>query len=339
MNENFVILSFFNLNRRMKAAYFFCLVIGMMLIPVNSVFANKDQNTFVVALDGSGDYQSIQEAVTACGAFSSNEKKIFIKNGVYKEKVLIDSFHANISLIGESKEKTILTYNNYAGQEQIGTFTSYTLKILGDHIKIENLTIENSAGRVGQAVALHVEGDYFVAFKCRLLGNQDTLYAAGNNSRQYFKDCYIEGTTDFIFGSATAVFDKCEIHSTTDSYITAANTPKESQFGFVFFNCRLTAEPRVNKVYLGRPWREYANVVFIRCFMGKHIVPEGWHNWDNPEKEKTAFYAEYESKGPGSDTSKRVKWAHNLKKSQVAEFELSKIFKLKSQWLPDARKL
>jgi pectinesterase len=325
--------------RRMKTAYFFCLIIGMMLIPLNSVFANKDQNTFIVALDGSGDYKTIQEAVTACGAFSSTEKKIFIKNGVYKEKVLIDSFHANISLIGESEDKTIITYNNYAGQDFIGTFTSYTLKILGDHIKIENLTVENSAGRVGQAVALHVEGDYFVAQHCRLLGNQDTLYAAGNNSRQYFKECFIAGTTDYIFGSATAVFDKCEIHSITDSYITAANTPKENQFGFVFFDCVLTAEPDVKKVFLGRPWREYANVVFIRCFMGKHIAPEGWHNWDKPEKEGTTFFAEIGNTGPGADVSKRVKWAHNLKKSQVAEFELNKIFKVESKWSLDTTKL
>lgn len=321
----------------MRLVCFFIFIAGIVLLPVNSVFANKID--FLVALDGSGDFKSIQEAVTACGAFSADEKKIFIKNGVYNEKVLIDSFHANISLIGESEDKTIISYNNYAGQENIGTFNSYTLKILGDHIKIENLTIENSAGRVGQAVALHVEGDYFVASRCRLLANQDTLYAAGNNRRQYFKKCFIAGTTDYIFGSATAVFDQCEIHSNTDSYITAANTPKENQFGFVFLDCVLTAEPGVKKVFLGRPWREYANVVFIRCFMGKHILPEGWHNWDKPEKEKTAFYAEFGNTGPGADVSKRVKWSHNLKKSQVSEFELDKIFKMESEWKLDSSKL
>jgi len=323
----------------MRGASFLCLVVGIMLVTINSACASNSENLITVALDGTGDYKSIQEAVTACGAFSSNEKKIFIKNGVYKGKVLIDSFHANISLVGESEDKTIITYDNFAGQDQIGTFTSYTLKILGDHIKIENLTVENSAGRVGQAVALHVEGDYFVAVKCRLLGNQDTLYAAGNNSRQYFKECFIEGTTDYIFGSAIAVFDKCEIHSMTDSYITAANTPKENQFGFVFFDCELTAESGVKKVFLGRPWREYANVVFIRCFMGKHIIPEGWHNWGKPEKENTTFYAEFENKGPGANVSKRVKWAHNLEKSQLAAFELNTIFKVESEWKLDSNNL
>lgn len=323
----------------MKIVKFFYLVVIAMLITGSSVFAKNNKNNLVVALDGSGDYKSIQQAITACGAFSSTQKKIFIKNGVYKEKVLIDSFHTNISLIGESKEKTILTYDNYAGQPSIGTFTSYTLKISGDHIRIENLTVENAAGRVGQAVALHVEGDYFVAKNCILLGNQDTLYAAGQNSRQYFKDCYIAGTTDYIFGSATAIFDSCEIHSKMNSFITAANTPRESQFGFVFLKCNLTADPEVDKVFLGRPWRAYANVVFIDCFLGKHILPEGWHNWEKPEQEKTTFYGEYGNKGPGSDTSKRVKWAHSLKKSQLSKFELNEIFKVESEWSLDATKL
>lgn len=299
---------------------------------VVEVPAQIQQPTFVVAQDGSGDYTSIQEAVTACGAFPAKVKTIFIKNGIYKEKVLIDSFHANISLVGESKEKTIISYDDHAGQPGIGTFNSYTLKILGDRISLSNLTIENTAGEVGQAVALHVEGDYFTVTNCRILGNQDTLYAAGQKSRQYYSHCYIDGTTDFIFGAATAVFDDCILHSKRNSYITAANTPKSNQFGYVFRNCKLTAASEVSKVYLGRPWREYANVVFLNCEMGGHIVPEGWHNWGKPEREKTAFYAEYNSKGVGANPEGRVAWSQQLSKKERKEYSFKTIFRHCSNW-------
>ncbi|WP_035657103.1 pectinesterase family protein [Flavobacterium seoulense] len=323
----------------MKVSFYIVFLVSILFKSLSPVYANNVLNKITVALDGSGDYKSIQEAITACGAFPADQKTIFIKNGIYKEKVLIDSFHSNISLVGESTEKTIITYDNYAGQAGIGTFTSYTLKVLGNNIKIENLTIENSSGRVGQAVALHVEGDYFIANNCKVLGNQDTLYAAGENSRQYYTDCLIEGTTDFIFGSATAIFSKCNIHSKANSYITAANTAKETQFGYVFFKCTLTADPNIDKVYLGRPWREFANVAFINCFLGKHIRSEGWHNWDKPEREKTAFFAEYGNYGPGSETGKRVKWFQLLSKSKLKEFTVKNIFKVQNQWLLDSANL
>lgn len=316
----------------MKITYSLIFFLSVLFNPLNLVFGINRADSLVVALDGSGDYKSIQEAVTACGAFPSVQKTIFIKNGIYKEKVLIDSFYSNIKLIGESNLQTIISFNNYAGQAGIGTFNSYTLKVSGDNIQLENLTIENSAGKVGQAVALHVEGDCFVAYNCRILGNQDTLYASGDNRREYFKKCYIAGTTDYIFGSAIAVFEDCDIHSLTNSFITAANTPKENQFGFVFLNCKLTAESGVDQVYLGRPWRDYANVVFINCFMGKHITPEGWHNWDKPEREKTSFFAEFDNKGLGADLSKRVKWFHLLKKSQIKKYRLETIFSIDSKW-------
>lgn len=305
---------------------------GLLLFSINSLFATNIKNTCTVALDGSADYTSIQEAVTACGAFSMEEKIIFIKKGHYKEKILIDTFHSNITLVGESVKETIIDNNDYNGQEGIGTFTSYTLKILGDNIKLENLTVENSAGSLGQAVALHVEGDYFVASKCDILGNQDTLYAAGKNSRQYFYDCYISGTTDFIFGAATAIFENCEIHSTANSFITAANTPQENAFGFVFFKCKLTANEGIDKVYLGRPWRDYARVVFIDCYLGKHILPEGWHNWGNEEKEKTAFFSEYNNFGEGASFLKRTNWSHQLTKRQAKKYNFKNIFRKESYW-------
>ncbi len=293
----------------------------------------QTKNQFVVAQDGSGDFKTVQEAVTACGAFPAEIKRIFIKNGIYREKVLIDSFHANITMEGESKEKTIITCDDHAGQPGIGTFNSYTVKVLGDHITLNNLTIENSSGEVGQAVALHVEGDYFRASNCHILGNQDTLYAAGQKSRQYYSNCYISGTTDFIFGAATAVFEGCELHSKRNSYITAASTPEGNQFGYVFRNCNLTAKEGVTKVYLGRPWRAYANVVFLNCEMGAHIVPEGWHNWGKPEREKTAFYAEYNSTGAGANPANRVAWSHQLRKKEAKEYAYKKIYGYCTNWI------
>ncbi|MGV8092250.1 MAG: pectinesterase family protein [Mangrovibacterium sp.] len=296
------------------------------------IYHFTEKKNIVVALDGSGDYTSIREAITACGAFSFEKKEIFIKNGVYHEKILIDSFQTNITLIGESTESTIITNGDHAGQPGIGTFNSYTMKILGDHISIKNLTIENSAGETGQAVALHVEGDYFIASNCRIVGNQDTLYAAGQQSRQYFSDCYIAGTTDFIFGAATAAFDHCTIHSRKNSYITAASTPQGNPFGYVFRSCKLTADPGVTKVYLGRPWRDYAKTAFIQCEMGPHITPEGWHNWSKPEREKTSFYAEYGNTGTGSGTRKRVPWSHQLTEKEAKEYNLGNIFRVHCQW-------
>ncbi|MFV0375712.1 MAG: pectinesterase family protein [Mangrovibacterium sp.] len=309
-------------------------VLGGMLISEGALAETK--KTLVVAPDGSGDYTSIQEAVTACGAFPSEQKEVFIKNGIYHEKVLIDSFQSNITLRGESNEGTIITNGDHAGQPGIGTFNSYTLKVTGDHIRIENLTIENSAGEVGQAVALHAEGDYFQVLNCRILGNQDTLYAAGQKSRQYYRNCFISGTTDFIFGAATAVFYHCELHSIRNSYITAASTPEVNLFGYVFRDCKLTASPGVDKVYLGRPWRPYARTVFINCEMGPHIAPEGWHNWDKPERENTTFYAEYNSRGPGANPSGRVVWSHQLTPKEIRNYTFDKFYHYCSEWEPDA---
>ncbi len=310
------------------------------LIVLSIVFHSEAQEklSVTVAQDGCGDYKTIQEAVSACRAFQTIDKVIYIKNGVYKEKVLIDSYLTHIRLIGESVEKTVLTFGDYASKENMGTFRSYTLKITGDDIVIENMTIENSAGEVGQAVALHVEGDRCIFRNCRFSGNQDTVYAAGQKSRQYFADCYIEGTTDFIFGAATVIFDRCTIHSKRNSYVTAASTPQGKLFGYVFRNCKLTANSDAAKVYLGRPWRDYARVVFLNCKMGTHILPEGWHNWDHPEREKTSFYAEYKSTGTGSASEIRVGWSHQLTEQEADNYVSEKIFHEESSWIPDGIK-
>ena len=292
------------------------------------LYAQKSHPTeLTVAQDGSGDYRTIQEAVQACRDLGEKRVKIHIRKGIYREKLIIPSWKTNLSLIGEDRDAVIITGNDHTGKPVPGgrdrhgldkyqTYTSHTVLVEGNGTLLENLTIENTAGRVGQAVALHVVGDAVIVRNCRILGNQDTLYAASSNSRQFYTDCYIEGTTDFIFGEATCVFERCEIMSLSDSYITAAATRKDQSQGFVFLDCLLTAAAEVKRVYLGRPWRPHARTVFIRTEMGGHILPEGWHHWPGdvmfPDKEKTAYYAEYGSTGDGGDMSKRVSWSRKL---------------------------
>ncbi len=265
-----------------------------------------------VAADGSGDFKTITEALEAIRAYMDYRVTVNIKNGEYHEKLIIPSWLENVDFIGEDPEKTIITYNDYAKLDNMGTFRTYTVRVDGCHLTFRNLTFRNNAGRVGQAVALHTEGTDLKFENCRFLGDQDTLFLAGHNSELEFDNCYIEGTTDFIFGPATAWFNNCRIHSKADSYITAASTPKDVEVGFVFRNCRLTADPEVKKVYLGRPWRPYAYTAFIDCEMGDHITPAGWDNWRNPDNEKTARYLESGSKGPGADISKRAGWTRIL---------------------------
>ena len=284
---------------------------------------------FVVASDGSGNFTSIQKAIDACKAFPDHRIVIFVKNGTYKEKLVIPSCNTQLLIVGESVEKTIITYDDYFDKVNRGrnsTFYTYTMKVEANDFRLENITVENTAGAVGQAVALHVEGDRCVFFNCRILGNQDTIYAAGRFSRQYFKNCYIEGTTDFIFGEATSVFENCSIHCKSDSYITAASTSEGKLFGFVFLNCKITAAEGVGKVYLGRPWRIYAKTAFLNCEMGAFICPEGWHNWSKPESEKKAVYAEYNNTGEGALNSRRVLWSVKLSKKEACFFTREKIF-------------
>ena len=288
---------------------------------------NNDEFNIVVAKDGSGDYETIQKAINNTKSFPYKRVTIFIKDGIYKEKVKIHEWNSNLSLIGESKDKTIITHDDYFNKVGLGrnsTFYTYTLLVEANKVVLKNLTIENASGEVGQAVALSVFSDEVAVINCNLLGNQDTLYASGKG-RQYYKDCYIEGTTDFIFGSATAFFENCEIHSKKNSYITAASTPKDSLFGYVFKDCKLTADKDIDEVYLGRPWRIYAQTVFINCDLGSHILSEGWHNWSKPEAEKTTFYGEYKNHNVGFQPEKRVGWSHQLKKREANKYTLKNI--------------
>ncbi|MBC3541173.1 pectinesterase family protein [Rufibacter sediminis] len=309
---------------------------GFFLIGVLAVLsANGQQKRLVVTQDGSGDHATIQSAVDAIPAFPNERIEILIKNGIYREKLVISSWKTNLTFLGEDRDKTIIVWNDYSGKGQINTFTSYTVLVQGNGFRAENLTFQNDAGPVGQAVALHVEADRCVFRNCRILGDQDTVYAGVDNSRQYYVNCYIEGTTDFIFGPATAVFQNCTIHCKKNSYITAASTPQHQPYGFVFLNCTITTSaPQATKVYLGRPWRPYAQTVFLNTELGAHILPEGWHNWNKPDAEKTALYAEYKSTGPGAAPEKRVAWSKQLSWKEARKYKPERILAGDDHWNP-----
>lgn len=318
------------------------LTLALTMMSLATTFAaNKWDNpdTIVVARDGSGQFRNIDDAIEVCRAFMDYHKVIYVKKGTYKEKLIIPSYLTNIEICGESRDETVITYDDHANipmtdGRKMGTFRTYTLKIEGNSITLKNITIENNAPRIGQAVALHTEGDKLVFINCRFLGNQDTVYTGAEGTRLYFKDCYIEGTTDFIFGPSVAWFENCDIRDKSNSYVTAASTPAGQKYGYVFNNCRITCEEGVDKCYLGRPWRPYAYTLFMNCELGKHIRPEGWHNWGNESNEKTTRYMEYNNRGEGSNTSKRCAWSKQLTKKEAAKITIEEVFSQSTSWVP-----
>ena len=308
-----------------------------MAVMAAGPYDNPD--TLVVARDGTGQFRTVSEAVEVCRAFMEYHKVILVKSGTYKEKVVIPSWLDNIEILGEDVNTTVITYDDHANirlesiGKGMGTFRTYTVKVEGNDITLKNITIENNSARLGQAVALHTEGDRLKVVGCRLLGHQDTVYTGKAGTRIYFAGCYIEGTTDFIFGPSTAWFEDCTIHSKANSYVTAASTPKDVKYGYVFNRCRLTAESGIDKVYLGRPWRPYAYTLFMNCELGSHIVPAGWHNWGNKDNEQTARYLEYNNAGPGAATKERAPWSRQLTKKEVKELT-EHFFDRSDSWNP-----
>ena len=303
-------------------------ILLVLLVASTALFA-QEKYTLTVSQDGKGDFTTIQQAIDASKAFPDQRVTIYVKNGTYREKIRIPSCNSQLSIIGESADNTILTFNDFfnrMGKGRNSTFYTGTLTDEANDFVLENITVENFAGPVGQAVALHVEGDRCLFINCRFLGSQDTLYAAGRFSRQYFFRCYVEGTTDFIFGEATALFEECEIHCKADSYITAASTPEGKPFGFVFNNCKITAAANVSKVFLGRPWRSFAKVAYLHCQLGSFILTEGWDNWSKKENELTAQFAEYGNHGEGALLSGRVGWSKKLSEKQAGAFTKEQIF-------------
>ena len=297
----------------------------------------------VVSPDGHGDFATVQQAIDAVPDYSHEHiTTIYIRKGVYKENVHIPHSKFRMHISGEDAPGTIITFDKAAKHHwpltgyPIGTSGSATIYIHSSYVTFENLTFENTAGEgkeIGQAVAVFTDGDFLFFKNCRLIGNQDTLYTYGRYGkdggikRNYFLDCYIEGTTDFIFGPSIAYFENCTIHSKKNSYVTAASTLKGQKYGYVFKNCRLTAAEGITKCYLGRPWGAYAKTVFIDCELGSHILPEGWHDWEKPGKpdtKKNSYYAEWGSYGPGA-AGPRVKWARKLTARKAAGYTFENV--------------
>lgn len=334
------------------------ILVGVSLMPGRVMAQLYD---VVVAQDGSGDYYTIQEAVNSIRDYKpEGRQRIWVRNGVYEEKVIIPSYKTNISLIGESCDSVILVWHDHANMRTatgfgsdpvritnpnegraIGTFQTYTLRVDGPGFECENMTIQNdamtyhnpswkrdrkNAAGVGQAVALHVEADRSIFRNCRILGFQDTVFNGNADSRQMFYRCYIEGTVDFIFGPATCWFEQCQLHALTDGYLTAPSTPAHHTFGYVFNRCRVTADPAVKGVWLGRPWRNWGSTIFKECELPAVIHPEGWHNWNDPARERTARFAEYRNTGEGARPNQRVRWARPISEADAARITSDRVF-------------
>ena len=289
--------------------------------------------TLTVAADGSGDYRTVQAAFDACASGTT----VFIRPGVYREKLVLGAGKDHVIVIGDDAATTILTYDDHPGMvapngDSINTRNSYSVRIDADDVVARDLTIRNDAGfTAGQAVGLEARGDRLAFGHCRIVGNQDILFLNSETSRQYYRDCYIEGTTDFIFGAATAWFEKCTIHSKKNSHVTAASTPQAHVYGFVFDSCTLTGDPSLDRVSLGRPWRPYACVIYLHCWLDHHILPDGWANWNKTDSYKTARYSEFDDQGPGANPAARVPWSHQLTAGEATKITLSNVM---GNWNP-----
>jgi pectinesterase len=316
-------------------------ILWLLILIINSQLLHAQNNLnaydFVVSKDGSTPYRSLQEVLNQIPSGNLRPYKIFIKKGVYHEVITIDASKSKITLVGENENNTFLQFDNHAGVvlpngDTLNTWTCASVFVYGNDFQAQHLSFSNQAGfNAGQAVALRVEGNRASFINCRMLGFQDVLFLSGNGVKQYFKDCYIEGTTDFIFGASTVLFENCHIHSKKNSHVTAAATNSIIPFGFVFKNCKLTADSLINKVSLGRPWTPTASVTYMNCWLGAHIISEGWNNWKNPANESTVRYFEYNSSGPGANPAKRVPWAKQLTDEQANILTTEKIL---GNWRP-----
>ncbi|MCL6523638.1 MAG: pectin esterase [Thermoflavifilum sp.] len=327
----------------MKLCVFILWIISYVHISCNKAHhASSDygiipniRHTIIVAKDGTGDFTTIQDAINAVPDSAHDTTYVYIKNGVYREKIVIPASKRFLKFIGENVDSVIWVYGDYAGKTDsagnpLGTSGSASVYIYASDVVAENITFQNDAGPVGQAVAAYVSGDRVYFYHCKFLGFQDTLYTGNpglSYSRQYYRDCDIEGTTDFIFGSATAVFDRCVIYCKDGGhYVTAASTPQNSPYGYVFLRCKIIGNAAPQSFYLGRPWRPYARVVYLYCWLGDMIKPEGWSNWQGTDNDQTAYYAEYQNSGPGYQPQQRVPWSHQLTDEEAARYTLSNIF-------------
>lgn len=281
-----------------------------------------------VSKDGSGNYTTVQAAFNAVAANKTARTVIYIKNGTYKENLTLDATRKNVTIIGENRDNVKLTYDNYSGKVvngvTLGTSTSSSTYIKAEGFCAVNISFENSSGPVGQAVAIYITGDKSVFYNCRFLGRQDTWY--GDRCRQFTRKCYIEGSTDFLFGPSTGWFDSCQIYSYGGTALTAASTEQYVTYGYVFRYCSISAASGVSTT-LGRPWRPYSAVSFLNSSMTSCIKAAGWDNWGDAANEKTARYSEYKNTGTGAAATGRVAWAKQLTEAQAANYTYLNILK------------
>lgn len=318
-----------------KSIWWLWLLLTISLVSINEARAADA----TVAPNGDGQFKSIQDAINAAPQRTSRARPwvIHVKPGVYRELIYVQREKRFITLVGDDPEKTILTYNlnaNMLGPDgkMIGTFRTASTVIDADDFTAENLTFENSAGPVGQALAVRIEGDRVAFRNCRFLGWQDTILS--NRGRHYFADCYIAGHVDFIFGGATAFFERCHIHCLRNGYITAASTPAEQPFGFVFSHCKITGAGPDVKTFLGRPWRDFASVAFLNTEMSDVVRPVGWHNWEKPAREKSSRYTEFKSTGPGAHQGLRASWSRQLSAAEARSITAATVLSGSDRWSP-----
>ena len=297
------------------------------------------QTNLFVAADGSAQFSTVQSAIMSVPSGSrENPVIIHLAPGTYQELIYIQREKRFFKLLGTNPTNTVLSFNLYAGitnaeGKPIGTFKTPSTTIDADDFSAENLTFENSAGPVGQALAIRVDGDRAAFRNCKFLGWQDTILL--NRGRQYFENGYVCGHVDYIFGAATAWFEKCEIHALRDGYLTAASTPVDNAFGYVFSHCKITGEPGV-KTFLGRPWRIYASTIFLNCEMSEAVRPEGWNDWKKLEAHTTARYAEFNSTGDGASPTNRPDWTKQLTEAEAKRITVEKVLNGADGWNPAA---
>ena len=305
-----------------------CLTVSVFLLAAGTTRASEYYS--VVAQDGSGDYATVQAAIDAVPVHAPGRTRIYIKAGTYREKITLPATKPRLTLVGENRTTTILTYGDHASINANGTVNgtaeSASFYIYAKKFGARNLTFANSAGDAGPAIAAYVQGNRAHFSNCAFVGYQDTLFTCGNVG--YFSDCLIMGALDFIFGNSAAVFDHCAIDCVGNGYITAASTPQGQNDGYVFTNCTITGTAKARAVYLGRPWGDYANVVFIDCAMDDVIAPAGWYDWGDPSTHDTVLYAEYRSTGAGADPEDRVDWSQQLTDAESEDYTPAKVFGL-----------
>ena len=346
----------------MKKLFILFVIASFLQTPLKANVFNSKTN-ITVALDGSGDFIKIQDAIDAVPSNNSGHTVIFIKKGLYKtEKIIIPTDKKNISFVGEDREKTIISYhiydckegglNNKCPAEDVAKWsgdvirTSATLTVYGDGFHAKNLTLQNTAGAVGQALAITVCSDKNIFVNCNFLGYQDTMYLLTAGKRSYFYNCLVKGRTDYIYGAGIAFFDNCEIRSFGGGWITAPSTPQDQKFGYVFSACRLTfitGSPRpkddTTKIALGRPWHNYPKVAWINCTMCPEINPLGWPTTWHMEYAATStdlHLYEYNNTGKGADMINRAKWSglRAMTKNETNDYTVQNVMAGADHWNP-----